>query len=114
MEDFIKDFHELMHAPKWVQLIMFFGFSVFFVALLVFVFGFIYSIRQDRHLRRHYFKQWKLKRGTLEDRKRVIIPNDPFLNKLTYESKKIHQWIMIIWFAALLIISLIVVSRGAF
>jgi len=110
----MEDLHELMYAPKWVQLIMFFCFSLFFVVLLVVVFGFIYSIRQDRYLRRHYFKQWKLKRGTLEDRKAVIIPNDPFLNKLISESKKIHQWIMIIWFAALLIISLIVVLRGAF
>jgi hypothetical protein len=110
----MQDLYELMHAPKWVQLIMFFGFSLFFVVLLVFVFGFIYYIRQDRYLRRHYFEQWKLQRGTLEDRKRVIIPDDPFLNKLTYETKKIHQWIMIIWFAALVIISLIVALRGAF
>ena len=108
MEDLIKDFHELMHAPKPVQLIMFFGFSLFVVVALVVIDGIICSVRQDRYLRKHYFEQWKLKRGSLDDRKKVVLPNDPFLNKLTYQSKKIHHYIMIMWFAVLLITSLII------
>lgn len=109
MEDFTKDFHELMYAPKPMQLIMLFGFSIFFVVTLIGIFGFVNYIRQDRYLKKHHFEQWKLRKGRLEDRKRVVIPSDPFLNKLTCQSKKIHNCIMITWFAVLLIISLIIV-----
>lgn len=111
MEDLIKDLHDLMHAPKWQQLIMFFGFSLFVVVALAAIDGFICYVRQDRYLRKHYFEQWKLMRGSLDDRKKVVIPNDPFLNKLNDQSKKIHHYIMVVWFAVLLITSLIIILR---
>ncbi len=103
----MEDLYELMNAPKWVQLVMFFGFSLFLVVLLVVVSGLVQYIRQDRHLKKHYFDQWKLRKGSLEDRRRVIIPSDPFLNKLTSQSNKIHHYIMLIWLAVLLIVLVI-------
>lgn len=105
----METFCELIHAPKWVQLLIFFGFSLFFVVVLVVIIGVTCSVRQDIHLRKHYFEQWKLKRGSPDDRKRVVIPSDLFLNKLTSQNKKFHYWIMIIWFALLLIMSLIII-----
>jgi hypothetical protein len=109
MEDFIKDFHGLMHAPKWVQLLMFFGFSLFVMVALAVIVGGICSVRQDIYLRKHYFGRWKLRRGSPEDRRKFIMPNDPFLNKLTCQCAKIHHWIMITWFAVLIIMSLIII-----
>jgi len=108
MEDFIRDLHELVCAPKPVRLIMFSALSLFVVVALVVVDGIICSVRQDRYLRKHYFEQWKLRRGTWKERRSVVIPNDPFFSKLTERSKRTHRWIMIIWFAVLLITSLII------
>jgi len=108
MEDFIKTFHELMHAPKLVRLIIFSAVSLFVVVALVVIDGFICAIRQDRYLRKHYFAQWKLRRGTWRETRNVVIPDDPFFSKLTEQSKKVHRWIMIMWFVALLILSLII------
>ncbi len=108
MEDFIKDIYELRHATKLVQLIMCFAFSLFVVVSLVVIDGFICAIRGDKYLRKHYFEQWKLKRGDWKERRRVIIPNDPFFNKLTEQRKRVHRSIMMMWFVILLIALLVI------
>ena len=102
---------ELLNAPKPVQVMLFFGASLFLVVALVAIDGIVCSMIQDRYLRKHYFDQWALRRGSLSQRKSVVVPDDPFMRTLARHNRRVQHWVMVTWLVVLLLVSAAIVLR---
>jgi hypothetical protein len=74
-----------------------FGMAVLQVALI-----FYYGFRLDRCLLKYHFEYWKQLKDSREARRNFKYPDDPQINKLQMEEKKVRKIVEFIWLIAFL------------
>ncbi|MBN1816421.1 MAG: hypothetical protein JW828_03615 [Sedimentisphaerales bacterium] len=99
----LEDVRMILNEPFHVQFFIFLGLSFFLGLLFIGLSAVFFSSRIQRHLKKNYYDQWKLSKGTSQERKRVVVPRDAFYNKIVKQQRKVHCWITYIWIAAVLI-----------
>ena len=103
----LEDIQMLLNEPFHVQFFLLLGLSFFLGIVLTAAVAVVFSFKIDRHLKKHYFAQWKLSRGTYQERRRVIVPKDSYYNKIVKQQRSIHRGIAFLWLIVLLVVTII-------